>query len=156
SGENQATRIVNVDSRQSPVDSQAERRAASAGPPTIDYRLPTAIACGLGLGNRSQALDLRMPGWLFILIMIALGAGFALISVLLQSVLGRRQRRPENLAPSECGMPPVGAARERQAVKFSLVAMIFLLFDSEVAVLYPWAMALRDLGWNGFAQALRF
>ena len=50
----------------------------------------------------------------------------------------------------------VGDARERQSVKFYLVAMIFLLFDIEVAFLYPWAMALRDLGWNGFVQVLLF
>ena len=46
-------------------------------------------------------------------------------------------------------MPAVGDARERQSVKFYLVAMIFLLFDIEVAFLYPWAMALRDLGLDG-------
>ena len=51
---------------------------------------------------------------------------------------------------------PVGDARERQSVKFYLVAMIFLLFDIEVAFLYPWAMALRDLGWAGFMQVLLF
>ena len=62
----------------------------------------------------------------------------------------------EKLAPYECGMPAVGDARERQSVKFYMVAMIFLLFDIEVAFLYPWAMALRDLGWNGFAQVLLF
>jgi NADH-quinone oxidoreductase subunit A len=50
----------------------------------------------------------------------------------------------------------VGDARERQSVKFYLVAMIFLLFDIEVAFLYPWAMALRDLGWGGFVQVLLF
>ena len=81
--------------------------------------------------------------------MIALGAGFALVSVLLSHVLGPRKPTPEKLAPYECGMPPVGDARERQSVKFYLVAMIFLLFDIEVAFLYPWAMALRDLGWTG-------
>ena len=43
-------------------------------------------------------------------------------------------------------MPAVGDARERQSVKFYLVAMIFLLFDIEIAFLYPWALALRDLG----------
>jgi NADH-quinone oxidoreductase subunit A len=53
-------------------------------------------------------------------------------------------------------MPPVGDARERHPVKFYLVAMIFLLFDIEVAFLYPWAMALRDLGWFGFVQVLVF
>ena len=97
-----------------------------------------------------------MQGWLSILIMIALGAGFALISVLLSRVLGPRKPTPEKSAPYECGMPPVGDARERQSVKFYLVAMVFLLFDIEVAFLYPWAMALRDLGWTGFLQIVTF
>ena len=97
-----------------------------------------------------------MQGWFSILIMIALGAGFALVSIVLSSSLGPHKPTPEKAAPYECGMPPVGNARERQSVKFYLVAMIFLLFDIEVAFLYPWAMALRDLGWNGFAQVVLF
>src|SRR5262245_1810631 len=97
-----------------------------------------------------------MQGWLSILVMIALGAGFALVSVLLSQVLGPKKPTPETLAPYECGMPPVGDARERQSVKFYLVAMIFLLFDIEVAFLYPWAMALRELGWNGLVQVALF
>src|SRR6478672_10273211 len=97
-----------------------------------------------------------MQGWTSILIMIALGAGFALASVLLSNVLGPKKPTPEKEAPYECGMPPVGDARERQSVKFYLVAMIFLLFDIEVAFLYPWAMALRDLGWTGFVQVVLF
>ena len=97
-----------------------------------------------------------MQGWLSILLMIALGAGFALISVLLSSVLGPSKPTAEKSAPYECGMPPVGDARERQSVKFYLVAMIFLLFDIEVAFLYPWAVALRDLGWPGLVQIVTF
>src|ERR1043165_7128150 len=97
-----------------------------------------------------------MQGWLSILIMIAMGAGFALVSVLLSRVLGPRRPTPEKSAPYECGMPAVGNARERQSVKFYLVAMIFLLFDIEVAFLYPWAMALRQLGWSGFVQVVLF
>jgi len=97
-----------------------------------------------------------MQGWLSILIMIALGAGFALVSVVLSGLLGPKKPSPEKSAPYECGMPAVGDARERQSVKFYLVAMIFLLFDIEVAFLYPWAMALRDLGWTGFIQVLLF
>ena len=97
-----------------------------------------------------------MQGWLSILIMIVLGAGFALVSVGLSNVFGPSRPTPEKSAPYECGMPPVGDARERQSIKFYLVAMIFLLFDIEVAFLYPWAMALRDLGWNGFVQVLLF
>jgi NADH-quinone oxidoreductase subunit A len=97
-----------------------------------------------------------MQGWLSIVLMIALGAGFALISVLLSNVLGPRKPTPEKSAPYECGMPAVGDARERMSVQFYLVAMIFLLFDIEVAFLYPWAMALRDLGWPGFIQVVLF
>src|SRR5438874_8465773 len=97
-----------------------------------------------------------MQGWLSILIMTALGAGFGLVAVVLSAVLGPRNPTPEKLAPYECGMPAVGNARERQSVKFYLVAMIFLLFDIEVAFLYPWAVALRDLGWSGFVQIVTF
>src|SRR6266404_6158006 len=97
-----------------------------------------------------------LDGWLGILIMMGLAAAFASVMILLSSFLGPRNPTPEKLAPYECGMPPVGDARERMSVKFYLVAMIFLLFDIEVAFLYPWAMALRDLGWPGFVQVALF
>ena len=78
------------------------------------------------------------------------------MNVALSYLLGPNKPTPEKLAPYECGMPPVGDARERHPVKFYLVAMIFLLFDIEVAFLYPFAMALRGLGWFGFAQLIVF
>jgi NADH-quinone oxidoreductase subunit A len=97
-----------------------------------------------------------MSGWIPILIMLGLGAAFGAGSVVMSRFLGPRRPTAEKLAPYECGMPPVGDARERHPVKFYLVAMIFLLFDIEVAFLYPWAMALRDLGWTGFVQIVVF
>ena len=97
-----------------------------------------------------------MDGWGGILLLAAIGVGFGIVSVVLSYFLGPRNPTPEKLAAYECGMPPVGDARERQSVKFYLVAMIFLLFDIEVAFLYPWAMALGDLRWEGFAQILIF
>lgn len=97
-----------------------------------------------------------MQGWLSIVLMIALGAAFAVGSVILSGLFGPRRPSPEKEAPYECGMPPVGDARERQSVKFYLVAMIFLLFDIEVAFLYPWALSLRDLGWTGLVQIVVF
>ena len=97
-----------------------------------------------------------MQGWLSIVLLTALGVAFAAGSIALAFVLGPRKRTVEKEAPYECGMPPVGDARERHSVKFYLVAMIFLLFDIEVAFLYPWAMAIRDLRWIGFVQVLVF
>ena len=97
-----------------------------------------------------------MEGFIPVLIMIGLGVGFSAGNVLLSQFIGPSNPSPEKSAPYECGMPAVGDARERQSVKFYLVAMIFLLFDIEVAFLYPWAMALRDLGWTGFGQVVLF
>src|SRR5688500_16630425 len=97
-----------------------------------------------------------MDGFLPILIMLGLGAGFAGGSVLLSQFLGPSNPSPEKSAPYECGMPAVGDARERQSVKFYLVAMVFLLFDIEVAFLYPWALAIRDLRWVGLIQIVVF
>jgi NADH-quinone oxidoreductase subunit A len=97
-----------------------------------------------------------MQGWLSILLMLTLGVVFGAGALALSRVLGPRNPTPEKLAPYECGMPPVGDARERQSVKFYLVAMVFLLFDIEVAFLYPWAMALRSLGWIGLLQIVLF
>jgi NADH-quinone oxidoreductase subunit A len=101
-----------------------------------------------------------MQGWLSILLLALFGAAFGIGSILmamaLARLLGRHRPTPEKEAPYECGMPAVGDARERQPVKFYLIAMIFLLFDIEVAFLYPWAMAIRDLQWTGFVQVLVF
>ena len=97
-----------------------------------------------------------MQGWLSIILMIVLGLLFAVPSVALSQFLGPRKPSPEKSAPYECGMPPVGDARDRHPVKFYLVAMIFLLFDIEVAFLYPFAMAIRELRWFGFIQLVLF
>src|SRR6266513_2977518 len=100
--------------------------------------------------------SILMDGWLGVVIMVALGVGFAGVMIGLSVLLGPRNPTPEKLAPYECGMPAVGDARERHPVKFYLVAMIFLLFDIEIAFLYPWAVALRDLGWPGLIQIVTF
>ncbi len=97
-----------------------------------------------------------MEGFVPILIMMGLAVGFSAGNMFLSQFLGPRKPSPEKEAPYECGMPAVGDARERQSVKFYLVAMIFLLFDIEVAFLYPWAIAFRDLGKPGFWQIVTF
>jgi NADH-quinone oxidoreductase subunit A len=97
-----------------------------------------------------------LENWLLILLLMVMAVGFGGVSVLLGKVLGPRNPSPEKSAPYECGMPAVGDARERQSIRFYLIAMIFLLFDIEVAFLYPWALALRELGWPGYMQVVLF
>jgi NADH-quinone oxidoreductase subunit A len=97
-------------------------------------------------------------GWGGILLLAVIGVGFGVVSVVLSRLLGPRNPTPEKLAAYECGMPPVGDARERQSVKFYMICMIFLLFDIEIAFLGPWVLALRspDLRWTGFFQIVAF
>jgi len=97
-----------------------------------------------------------MEGFTPILIMIGLAVGFSGGNMLLSQFIGPRKPSPEKEPPYESGMPAVYLVCERQSVKFYLVAMIFLLFDIEVAFLYPWAIASRDLGKTGFWQIVTF
>src|SRR5687768_3435634 len=99
---------------------------------------------------------LMLENWLLILVLMVMAVGFGAVSVALGRLLGPKNPTPEKSAPYECGMPAVGDARERQSIRFYLVAMIFLLIDIEVALLYPWALALRSLGWAGYVQVMLF
>ena len=58
--------------------------------------------------------------------------------------------------PYECGITPVGDARERFSVKFYLVGMLFILFDIEAIFLYPWAVVYRELKMFAFVEMLLF
>ncbi len=74
--------------------------------------------------------------------------------VILSWLLGKRRPTRAKMSPYECGMTPIGDARERFSVKFYLVAMLFILFDVEAVFLYPCAVILRDLKMFGFWEML--
>src|SRR5712692_5292178 len=80
-----------------------------------------------------------------VLVQVAIAAAVAVGLIVASSALGKRARSPQKDTPYECGMAPVGSARERFSVKFYLVGMIFILFDIEAVFLYPWAMVFREL-----------
>ena len=81
-----------------------------------------------------------------------LGAALLLAS----SVLGPKKKSPVKSGPFECGSDPVGSARQRFAVKFYVVGLLFIVFDLETVFFYPWAVQLHVLGWLGFAEMLVF
>src|SRR5687767_5496075 len=87
-----------------------------------------------------------------ILLIFVIAAGFAAIMITMSRLAGRNRPTREKLMPYECGVEPVGNARERQSVKFYMVAMVFLLFDIEAVFLIPWAVAfpnvLTDPTWS--------
>jgi NADH-quinone oxidoreductase subunit A len=66
--------------------------------------------------------------------------------------VGVRRPSREKLSPYECGIAPVGDARQPFSVSFYLVGMLFILFDVEAVFLYPWAVVYKGLRWFGFAE----
>ena len=81
-----------------------------------------------------------------VLVMVTAAVVLALVFVGLSSVLGPRRPSPQKNAPYECGVTPIGSARERFPIKFYLIAMLFILFDIETVFLYPWAVTFRTSG----------
>jgi len=81
--------------------------------------------------------------YLPLLMHFCIAAGLATAIVVLSWLVGQHKPNRAKLSPYECGVPPVGDARERFSVKFYLVAMLFILFDVEAVFLYPWAVILK-------------
>ena len=80
-----------------------------------------------------------------VLLQVVVAIGFAAAALIFSVLLGKKGRRnPTKDSPYECGMLPIGGPQPRFAVKFYLVAMLFILFDLEVVFMYPWAVAYRD------------
>ncbi|MGB9611202.1 MAG: NADH-quinone oxidoreductase subunit A [Bryobacteraceae bacterium] len=91
-----------------------------------------------------------------VLAQILLAAALAAALIAMGVLLGKRVKNPVKDTPYECGIPPVGGARERFSVKFYLVAMLFILFDIEAIFLYPWAVVYRELKLFAFVEMLVF
>jgi NADH-quinone oxidoreductase subunit A len=91
-----------------------------------------------------------------LLIHVVVAAAIAAVLVLFSSGIGRRRPTRAKLQAYECGMLPIGDAREPFSVKFYLVAMVFILFDVEAIFLFPWALVYRELGLFGFLEMQLF
>jgi NADH-quinone oxidoreductase subunit A len=102
----------------------------------------------------SMNLDNYLPVLLFILVGLAVGAG----PLVAGAVLGPHKPDPEKLSPYECGFEAFEDARMKFDVRYYLVAILFILFDLEIAFLFPWAVVLNDLGaWSaGFWAMMVF
>lgn len=86
-----------------------------------------------------------MDSYIPVFVMIVIGALIAFVMVFGSALLGPKKPGAVKASPYECGMTPVGSARERFPIKFYLVAMIFIVFDVETIFLYPWAVNYRHL-----------
>lgn len=94
--------------------------------------------------------------YLPILIFLGLAAGLSAILVTASFIAGARKPDPEKNSAYECGFDAFDDARMKFDVRFYLVAILFIIFDLEVAFLFPWAISLSDIGTFGFWSMVAF
>ena len=94
--------------------------------------------------------------YLPILIFIAVGIAFGIIPIIAGFVLGPRRPDAEKLSPYECGFEAFEDSRMKFDVRYYLVAILFIIFDLEIAFLFPWAIVLDRIGLFGFVAMMIF
>ena len=101
-------------------------------------------------------LDNYFPILLFIFVAFAGGVAPMLMGWVASIVLGHNRPDSEKLSPYECGFEAFEDARMKFDVRYYLVAILFILFDLEIAFLFPWAVSLNEIGLFGFVSMMIF
>ncbi|MBL0124153.1 MAG: NADH-quinone oxidoreductase subunit A [Betaproteobacteria bacterium] len=101
-------------------------------------------------------LENYFPILIFIAVGISVGVGPLVMSKVLTILLGDDNPDPQKLSPYECGFEAFEDARMKFDVRYYLVAILFILFDLEIAFFFPWAIVLQEIGWFGFLAMMVF
>ena len=91
-----------------------------------------------------------------ILIFLGVAAGLGVVLLALGFLIGRGSKDEEKLSPYECGFEAFDDSRMKFDVRYYLVAILFIIFDLEIAFLFPWALAFKEIGAFGFWSMMIF
>ncbi len=97
-----------------------------------------------------------VASYLPILIFLGIATGLAAIMIVAPMLVSPRNATKEKISPYECGFEPFGNARGKFDVRFYLVSILFIIFDLEVAFLFPWAVSFKEVGHFGFWSMMIF
>ena len=97
-----------------------------------------------------------LESYLPILIFIGTGIGVGVVAIALGFIVGPHKPDPEKLSPYECGFEAFEDSRMRFDVRYYLVAILFIIFDLEIAFLFPWAVVLDQIGMFGYLAMVVF
>lgn len=111
------------------------------------------VKCLLYDGANMEAL---LKDYLPILMFLGVALGLASVLVIASYILSKRKPDAEKLSAYECGFAPFEDSRTQFDVRFYLVTILFIIFDLEVAFLFPWAITLNETGIVGFLAAFIF
>lgn len=101
-------------------------------------------------------MDGLLSEYLPIVIFVALAAVIGLALLVIPFIIAVKRPDPEKVSAYECGFDAFDDARMKFDVRFYLVSILFIIFDLEVAFLFPWAVAFKDVGWFGFWAMMAF
>ncbi len=93
-----------------------------------------------------------LKDYLPIVIFLAVAVGMAIVIVSASFLAAKQKPDPEKNSAYECGFEPFGDARHKFDVRFYLVSILFIIFDLEIAFLFPWAVTLGTIGIYGFCR----
>lgn len=97
-----------------------------------------------------------LTAYLPIIVFFGLAGGLSVAMLVASWLAGVKRPDKDKLAAYECGFDAFDDARDKFDVRFYLVAILFTLFDLEVAFLFPWAISLGAIGWFGYVSAVLF
>ena len=101
-------------------------------------------------------MDTLLAEYLPILVFLAMAIGLGLILILAAVIVAVWNPDPEKVSAYECGFNAFDDARMKFVVRFYLVSILFIIFDLEVAFLFPWAVAFKDISMTGFWSMMVF
>jgi len=107
-------------------------------------------------GSFIQGILVNLENYLPVLLFILVGAGVGIAPMALGKLLGPSRPDPQKLSAYECGFEAFEDARMKFDVRYYLVAILFILFDLEIAFLFPWAVSLDAIGFFGFMSMMVF
>jgi NADH-quinone oxidoreductase subunit A len=94
--------------------------------------------------------------YLPIALQLLFAGGFVATMILVSSLVGPKRKTDDKLATFASGIPTHGDARSPMAIKYFLIAILFVLFDVEVIFFYPYAVNFKSLGWSGLGEVVLF
>ena len=97
-----------------------------------------------------------LKDYLSIILFLIIALGLSVAFIVINFVLSPKKPDPEKLSAYECGFEPFDDSRMEFDVRFYLVAILFIIFDLEIAFLFPWAISLGNIGLLGFCSMMIF
>jgi NADH-quinone oxidoreductase subunit A len=110
----------------------------------------------MALGSNRKRIVLNLAAYFPVLLFLLVGAGLGIALITVGKVLAPTKPDSQKNSPYECGFEAFEDARMKFDVRYYLVAILFIIFDLETAFLFPWGVALRDIGWLGFMAMMIF